>query len=209
MISSHGRLHSLTLSRALRASLVRLQALAGTNPPDNDGLSKSCTSGVTNMGQLLRCTNTNCGNSPGTFFNPDVRSWDTSSVTNMREMVRVVHSVSARSLRTGARPDSHSASRFARQFYFNVGFTHVLSSWDASSVSDCQDFGEAASAWIAAYSKGVPTPPLSPSLKAAGCYLCSGGGRWVLISTAWSSNALTLTPSLALCALLVRQVLQL
>ena len=122
MTSSHGCLHSLTLSLALRASLVRLQALAGTNPPDNDGLSKSCTSGVTNMGQLLRCTNTNCGNPPGTFFNPDVRSWDTSSVTNMREMVRVVHSVSARSLRTGARPDSHSRFTLRSPVLFQRGF---------------------------------------------------------------------------------------
>jgi surface protein len=75
-------------------------------------------------------------------FNGDISGWDTSKVTDMRLMF------------SGA-----------------DAFNQDLSSWDASLVESCGLFADDATAWLAAYGGSIAgkTPPLSPSLIAAGC----------------------------------------
>ena len=56
---------------------------------------------------------------------------------------------------------------------YAYAFSQSLQTWDASQVVHCTDFGESASQWICDYNQGLPTPPLSASLKAKGCYICT------------------------------------
>jgi len=58
-------------------------------------------------------------------------------------------------------------------YMFNqaVSFNQDLSSWNASFVENCGNFADDALAWLDAYSGSIAgkTPPLSPTMIAAGC----------------------------------------
>ena len=80
-------------------------------------------------------------------FNQDIGSWDTSKVGDMRFMFKQA-----------------------------ISFNQDLSSWNASFVENCDSFADEATAWLDAYDPDAffpsiagKTPPLSPSLIAAGC----------------------------------------
>lgn len=102
-------------------------------------LATTCTSGMTSMEQMFDGQR----DPSAQTFNEDISSWDTSAVTDMYKA-------------------------FNHAFLFNQD----LSSWDGSALTDggCSDFANSATAWLAAYSGTIArTPPISPSMIAAGC----------------------------------------
>lgn len=75
------------------------------------------------------------------YFNQDIGGWNTGKVEDMSQMFRAA-------------------------FFFNQD----LSNWDGSSLQACDAFGEDALDWVYAYNLNLArTPPLSPSMIAAGC----------------------------------------
>lgn len=130
-----------------------------SNSAFNQPVNKWDTSSVENMQIMFQ---------GAANFNQDINDWNTSSVTNMFRMF-----TDAQNFNGNIREwDTSSVQTMLGMFGGATSFNQDISSWDGSSLADgqCTDFALGATAWLAAYNGTIATtPPISPSMIAAGC----------------------------------------
>lgn len=123
----------------------------------NQDISSWNTSAVTSMNSMFE---------DASSFNRDIGSWDTRKVKDMYAIFNRASSFNQdiSGWNTGAVESLSLAFRDA------TAFNQDLSSWTAAP-GFCSNFADGATAWLAAYggSSIRSTPPLSPSMLAAGC----------------------------------------
>ena len=124
----------------------------------NEDISAWDTSNVTTMFAMFY---------GATSFNADISGWDTSNVTDMTHMF---FDASSFNQDIGSW-DVSNVTDMSYMFNQAVSFNQDLSSWNASFVENCGNFADDALAWLDAYSGSIAgkTPPLSPTMIAAGC----------------------------------------
>ncbi|MHC8733814.1 BspA family leucine-rich repeat surface protein [Arenicellales bacterium IMCC56312] len=105
--------------------------------------------------------------SGATAFNQNLSSWNVSKVENMSYMFYYAATFD----QDIGSWDVSSVTYMADMFNGASAFNQILSSWNAAAVPSCGNFATGATAWLAAYSGTIAnkTPPLSASLRAAGC----------------------------------------
>ena len=139
------------------SKVVNMQQMFTHAHAFNQDIGAWDTSNVTNMRIMFAATEA---------FNQDIGAWDTSNVWDMSEMFS---NAQAFNQDIGSWNTSNVGNM---DFMFNSAhkFNQDLSSWDGSSLLRCGAFADDATAWLAAYDGSIATtPPLSPSLVAAGC----------------------------------------
>ena len=131
--------------------------IANGNASEYGDITQWCTGNVTDMSWKFFAKT----------FNEDISNWDVSNVTDMNYMF---YNATAFDQDIGSWDVSNVTNMFA-MFYNATAFNQNLSSWNAAAVTSCGGFATGATAWLAAYSGAIAnkTPPLSASLRAAGC----------------------------------------
>lgn len=177
-----GSANEAQLATSCISGVDNLAAMFERLPGFNVDIRSWDTSSVTTMSFLFRAA---------TAFNQDISSWNTSAVTSMNSLFEQATAFNQNIGNWDTRKvtDMYSIFNGASVFNRNIGgwntgavqslslafrdasaFNQDLSSWTAAP-GFCSNFADNANAWLAAYggSSIRSTPPLSPSMIAAGC----------------------------------------
>ena len=163
-VGSTGTVNSVTYTKRDRPQLVALLGSAGTEAL----LPTSCITGVTDLASIFSIAGT-----PQVFdstsFNPDIRSWDTSSVTSFSQTFRAMTAFNQDLSYWDTRSTINTSQMFRGASTFNQNisswnvanvmqmnnmfdgastFNQDLSSWDASSLETCGSFATSATACV-------------------------------------------------------------
>ena len=100
-------------------------------------------------------------------FNQNIGGWDTSKVTNMSNMFNSAVNFN----RDISSWNVSAVTTMFNTFVDAEKFNQNLSSWNVAGDLDCFNFADGATDWKAEYGGSISnkTPPLSPSMIAAGC----------------------------------------